>query len=295
MNVISATVFANAVVSVKAKGQRFRHWRAVLILLPFAFLLTVFSLAPSAWLIVNSLKVDGNRSLANFSDILSSGFYRQAFGNSLWISVCSSFAGLALALVTAASLRRVDCTLRDITVAFTNMTANLSGVPLAFAFIIVMGTNGAVTLLLRKAGWLGGFDLYSQTGLILIYTYFQIPLALLLLYPAFDALEDDWQDSAALLGASRMTYWRCVGLPVLMPALLGTFVLLLANALGAYATAYALMSSNYNLVTIRISSLVVGDISLEPNLAAALSLMLTAMLVLVVLVNQYLLGKNHAK
>jgi putative spermidine/putrescine transport system permease protein len=65
--------------------------------------------------------------------------------------------------------------------------------------------------------------------------------------------------------------------------------------LGAYATAYALMSSNYNLVTIRISSLVVGDISLEPNLAAALSLMLTAMLVLVVLVNQYLLGKNHAK
>lgn len=295
MHVISAIALPDTVTSVKPKEQRFRHWRAVLILLPFVLLLTVFSLAPSAWLIVNSLKVDGDWSLANFSDILGSGFYRQAFGNSLWISVCSSLAGLALALVTAASLRRVDCTLRDITVAFTNMTANLSGVPLAFAFIIVMGTNGAVTLLLRKAGWLGGFDLYSQTGLILIYTYFQIPLALLLLYPAFDALDDDWQDAAALLGASRLTYWRCIGLPVLMPALLGTFVLLLANALGAYATAYALMSSNYNLVTIRISSLVVGDISLEPNLAAALSLMLTAMLVLVVLVNQYLLGKNRAK
>ena len=81
-----------------------------------------------------------------------------------------------------------------------------------------------------------------------------------------------------------------------MPAILGTFILLLANALGAYASAYALMTSNYNLVTIRISSLVAGDISLEPNLAAALSMMLMAILILVATVNQFLMKRSyHAK
>lgn len=276
-----------------AHYPHFRHWRAALLLLPLLIVLILFSLAPTAWIMINSVQADETWSLANFIEILHSPFYRQAFGNSLWISFWSSLISLVIALVAAASLKRVDCTLRDATVAFTNMAANLSGVPLAFAFIIVMGTNGAATLLLRRWGFLGDFNLYSQTGLTLIYTYFQIPLAVLLLYPAFDALQDDWQESASLLGASRISYWRLVALPVMLPAIFGTFILLLANAMGAYASVYALMSSNYNMVTIRISSLVAGDISLEPNLAAALSALLIAILVLVVTINQFLMKRSY--
>jgi ABC-type sugar transport system permease subunit len=48
---------------------------------------------------------------------------------------------------------------------------------------------------------------------------------------------------------------------VLTPALLGTFVILLANALGAYATVYALTTGNFNVLPIRIAGLVSGDIS----------------------------------
>jgi putative spermidine/putrescine transport system permease protein len=272
---------------------RFRHWRAALLLLPLLLVLMLFSLTPTLWVLINSVKVDGLWSAKHFVEILGSPFYRQAFGNSLWISVWSSLIGLLIALVSAASLKRVDGSLRDMTVAFTNMASNLSGVPLAVAFIIIMGANGAVTLLLREWGVLGDFSLYSRAGLTLIYTYFQIPLAVLLLYPAFDALDDDWQDSAALLGASRLQYWRLIALPVVMPAVLGTFILLFANAMGAYASAYALMTSNYNLVTIRISSLVAGEIFLEPNLAAALSALLIALLVIMVAVNQLLLNRSY--
>lgn len=44
---------------------------------------------------------------------------------------------------------------------------------------------------------------------------------------------------------------------------MGTFVILLANALGAYATVYALTTGNFNVIPIRISALVAGDISLD--------------------------------
>ena len=276
-----------------ARYQQGRLWRPCLVLLPFMAMLLLFSIAPTLWIVVHGFQYEGSWSFNNFVEILNSAFYRQAFVNSVWISVWSSLIGLVVAIVASASLRRVQSTVRDAVVAFTNMASNLSGVPLAFAFIIVMGTNGALTLVLRHMGWLSDFSIYTQSGLVLIYSYFQIPLAVLMLYPAFDALQDDWQAAAALLGASHMAYWRRVGFPILLPAILGTFILMMANALGAYASAYALMTSNYNLVTIRISSLVAGDISLEPNLAAAMSLLLIAILVAVSVVNQFLLRRSY--
>lgn len=256
--------------------------------------LGLFCLAPLAWVAVNSLYGDdGFAGLAHYADILTSAFYLQAFSNSLSISLWSSLLGLAVALFGAASLRRVPGRFRDVVVAFVNMTSNLTGVPLAFAFIIIVGTNGAITLILRDSGLLQDFYLYSRNGLILIYTYFQIPLGLLLLYPAFDALDDDWQAAAALLGARLWQYWLRVALPVLAPAILGTFILLFANAMGAYTSAYALTTGNFNLVTVRIGSLVAGNVFLDPNTAAALSVLLVALMVLVTAVNQWLLKRTH--
>jgi len=271
-----------------------RHWQAALFLLPMLVVLALFCLAPLWWVAVHSLYgEDGWVGLDHYSEILSSAFYLQAFSNSLYISLWSSILGLLLSLVAAASLRRVPGRFRDLVVAFVNMTSNLTGVPLAFAFIIIVGANGALTLLLRQAGLLQDFYLYSSSGLILLYTYFQIPLGVLLLYPAFDALDDDWQDAAALLGARLWQYWLRVALPVLTPAILGTFILLFANAMGAYTSAYALTTGNYNLVTIRIGSLVAGNVFLDPNMAAALSVLLVLLMVLVTAVNQWLLKRSY--
>lgn len=264
-------------------------------LAPLLLLLAAFSLAPAAWVVLNSVQSADGWTLAHFAEIIHSPFYRQALGNSAVIALAASAVALLLALAGAAALVRVDGRLRALVVACLNTAGNLAGVPLAFAFIIVMGSNGALTLLLRRAGLAAGvtlqFDLYSQAGLILVYSYFQLPLAVLLLYPAFDGLRAEWGEAAALLGAGRTAYWRRIGLPLLLPAVAGTFILLFANAVGAYASAYALMTSNYNLVTIRIASLVAGDIFLEPNLAAALSVLLMLLLLLVALVNHQLLRR----
>ncbi|PSU50457.1 ABC transporter permease [Photobacterium frigidiphilum] len=274
----------------------FKHWRPALLLLPFSVVFFFFQLAPMIWVFVNSFIYDESWSVENYHEIFDSDFLLQSFGNSMSIAMWSSVVGLAIATIGVASLRRVDCKIRDWVVAFTNMASNFSGVPLAFAFVIILGFNGAITLLLKQWGWIDDFNLYSKTGLTFIYIYFQIPLAMLLLYPAFDALRDDWEEAAALLGANKWRYWLHIALPVLSPALLGTLIILIANAMGAYASAYALTTGNYNLVTIRIASLVSGDLFLEPNLAAALSVLLMIILGFVTAINQWLLKRSyHAK
>lgn len=268
-------------------------WLALLCLVPFAVFFIIFQIAPLAWVMFHSVQVESSWGLDNFSKIFSSRFYRQAIQHSLEISFWSSLFGILIAILGSYSLRRVDSRLRDFVNAFANMTSNFSGVPLAFAFIILLGFNGALTMLLKQAGIIEDFNLYSKTGLIILYTYFQIPLGVLLLYPAFDALREDWRESAELLGAGAWQYWRHIGLPVLTPALLGTFVILLANALGAYATVYALTTGNFNVLPIRIAALVAGDISLDPNLASALAIILVGLMTLVTFVHQWLLKRSY--
>jgi len=142
-------------------------------------------------------------------------------------------------------------------------------------------------------GIIEDFNLYSSWGLLTLYVYFQIPLGALLLYPAFDALKKDAYEAAALLGASPFRYWVKIGLPILSPALLGTFIILFANAIGAYASVYALTAGNYNMVTIRIASLVSGDLFLEPNLAAAISVLLMLLLAFITAINQWLISRSY--
>ena len=264
-----------------------------LLLLPFALMVVLFALAPLAWVQVLSLRAEDGWSFARYAEVLGDRFFLDAFAMSLYLSWWSSVAGLIAALFAAASLRRVPGRVQDAVVAFANMAGNLTGVPLAFAFMILLGTNGTLTLLLREAGLAAGFDLYTREGLVLIYTYFQIPLAVLMLYPAFDGLDDDWSSAAALLGASPRQYWRHVALPVLAPAVLGTFILLFANAMGTYATTFALTQGNFNIVTVRIASLIAGDLFLEPELAAALAVLLTLLLVAVTILSQWLLRRRH--
>ncbi|MEI6044040.1 MAG: ABC transporter permease subunit, partial [Chloroflexota bacterium] len=79
------------------------------------------------------------------------------------------------------------------------------------------------------------------------------------------------------LGASIWQYWRHIGLPVLFPALAASFVLLMANAFGAYATVYALAQGYINLTPIQIGFLINGDVALNTGLANALA---TLMIVL---------------
>ena len=269
------------------------RYLALLCLLPFAVFFVIFQVAPLAWVAINSLQSEAGWGVANFSKVFASKFYLQALQRSLEISFWSSLFGIVIATLGAYSLRQVDSKLRDFVSAFANMTSNFAGVPLAFAFIILLGFNGALTLLLKQVGLLEDFSIYSKSGLILVYTYFQIPLGVLLLYPAFDALREDWRESAALLGASHWQFWRHIGLPVLTPALLGTFVILLANALGAYATVYALTTGNFNVLPIRIAGLVAGDISLDPNLASALAMVLVGLMTLVTVVHQWLLKRSY--
>jgi putative spermidine/putrescine transport system permease protein len=117
-----------------------------------------------------------------------------------------------------------------------------------------------------------GFNLLSFWGLTLTYLYFQIPLMVLILTPAFDGLRREWREASDILGASSWQYWRHIAIPILWPSLLGTTLLLFANSFGAVATAYGLTGGSINIVTILLYDQIRGDVLHNQNLGYALAL-----------------------
>jgi len=98
-----------------------------------------------------------------------------------------------------------------------------------------------------------------------------LPLMILLTLPALSALRPEWREAATNLGASNFTFWRRVGLPILLPSLIAATMLLFANSFGAFATAYALAQGGINIVPILINFVVNGNVIIDYGLGNALA------------------------
>lgn len=235
----------------------------------------------------------GKFTVSNYQEVFTNAFYYQSFLNSGVIALFSSIIGLLLAIIVAYSMTCLPDRIQDKISVYINIAANFAGVPLAFAFIILVGNSGAFRLFFDGLNLplLSEFNLYSWQGLTITYLYFQIPLGILFIYPSLKKIKKEWKEAAFLLGATNSMYWRKVGLPNIFPSIAGTFVIMFANGMGTYETAYALTGSNVNLITIRIASLVAGDIYAQPEIGSTLAVVFAVMMLLVLATSQILLKR----
>lgn len=261
-------------------------------LLPFFLIAFLFEILPLANIVIESFSKTGGHgfTLEHFVKIFTTRLYQQSIFNSLWISIFSALAGIIIAFLGAKAANAASAKVRNIFTSVLNITSNFAGVPLAFAFMILLGNVGILTLIGKNYGisFLADFDLYTINGLLLTYIYFQIPLATLLMLPIFGGLKKEWREAVGLLGGNSFHYWFKVAIPSLLPSILGTFSVLFANSLAAYGTAYALLSNNIALLPIRISQQYVGEVVQNQEFGCALSLVMMALMVLSILITNKL-------
>ncbi len=240
-----------------------------LALLPFGLAILLFLLLPTLSLVWGSFHLrDGSFSPANYTFLLSPDQIRP-FQNSVLLSASTMLVGGICGLVIGQALLSSGSLLvRELGVTFSSVAANFAGVPLAFAFIATLGVAGLVTRFLAGLGidlYGAGFTLYSMVGLATVYAYFQLPLMVLLILPALQAMRREWREAAENLGAGRWYYLRRVAIPILLPSVIASMLLLFANAFGAYATAYALTTGFLAIVPIEISNVISGDVNFDPG------------------------------
>jgi len=244
---------------------------------PFLLFAAAFLILPTAYLVAGSFQgAQGAFTFQNYVDLLSAQTLR-TYGNGIEISVVTALVGgifgflLAYAVISGG----LPPVLRGALMTFSGVASNFAGVPLALAFIFTLGRVGLLTVFLKGIGldlYAGSFNLYTKIGLEIVYLYFQFPLMVLIIAPAIDGLKKDWREAAENMGASSFQYWRHVALPILMPSLLGSAILLFANSFGAQATAYQLTGGSIDIPTIAISRQMRGDVLFNEGLGYALAM-----------------------
>lgn len=260
----------------------------LLALVPFLIVAMLYEIVPLITVIVKSFQPDGGTgfTLENYQSVFSKLLYQKAIINSIKISLTSAVAGIIIAFLGARAAHQHQGKLNHIFMTVLNMVSNFAGIPLAFAYMILLGNAGLVVNIGKELGInaLSTYNLYTMNGMSLIYIYFQIPLSTLLLIPAFDGVQKQWKEACTLLGGTLGIFWRKVGIPVLMPSILGTFSVLFANALAAYATIYALMMDNIALLPVQIAGCFTGEVKIRAGLGGALSVVMMAIMVIMILI-----------
>ena len=246
---------------------------------PFFAYVAIFLVIPTLVVVIGAFAGDdGGLTFANVK-ALTSGYIMDAFGRSILLSAVSALVGavlgalLAYVLVTA----KPRGLLRRVVTAAAGVLAQFGGVTLAFAFLATIGLSGFVTVWLKDHLnvdlYANGVWLFELPGLILVYTYFQIPLMVIVFLPALDGIRPQWREAAESLGGTTWQYWTKVAGPLLAPAFLGSALLLFANSFSAYATAAALVSQGSPIIPLQIRGALTSEVVLgQQNLGKAMAL-----------------------
>ena len=262
----------------RASARRGSSVLAAVGLVPFAAYLLIFLALPTLLAVATGFFTrDGSFTWSNLS-ALGDPTVLLTFANSAGLSLLTAAIGaIAGALVCYALLDMNPAgAVRTVVDAASGVLAQTGGVMLAFMFIASIGLQGVITQLLKDVGislYAQGPWIYELPGLILPYLYFQIPLMVITFMPALSALKPQWAEANLTLGGTRASFWLRIGIPVLAPAFLASFLLLFANAFSSYATAAALASQGAQIVPLQIRAALTSETVLgRENLAGALAL-----------------------
>lgn len=131
-----------------------------------------------------------------------------------------------------------------------------------------------------------GVDVANKpASVFLAFLFVTLPFVVRMVQPVLEEMERDVEEASASLGASRLTTFRRVILPSLMPAILAGAALSFARGVGEYGS-LVLLSGNLpfstEVTSVRILSSIEND-NLPSAAAVATILLVVSLLVIVVL------------
>jgi sulfate transport system permease protein len=172
-------------------------------------------------------------SLSQFVDAVWTERARAGYALTLGVSLAAAGVNILLGLWIAWVLVRYRFPLKRFVDSLIDLPFAL---PTAVAGLVYSN-------LYVPNGWLGRFlvpigieGAYTRLAIVLVLTFIGLPFVVRTVQPVLESLDDQVEEAAASLGASRWQTFRRVLLPTLYPALLAGFALAFARALGEYGS-----------------------------------------------------------
>lgn len=228
--------------------------------LPVLALLLWTVVYPNAAVIAGSFE----NGLGHWREFAASSTDREALTTTLFISLASVVASLMIGVPLAFLLGRFEFTGRRILRAVAMLPAALPPLVGVIAFLFLYGESGLVTrgiqrlLGLQEAPW----RLTGVWAIIFVHAYTMYVYVFLFVSAGLERFDTTLDEAAAGLGASSWQRLRRVTLPLLMPSIAGSMLLVFMTALGSFSAPYVFGGGIRVLSTQIVASKLNGELGL---------------------------------
>ena len=289
---------ASPAVTGRASRSLVRFDSSRLVLYAFAALLCVLVILPMTWLVIYSVSTPrtGAFTLDNFRRLFTEPAFVDPLIITFTVAICSSVICCAVAAPMGWLVARTDLpfsrTIRALVTA-SFVTPPFLG---AIAWELLAAPNSG--LLNKLYRFLTGaemdqylFNIYSLTGLIFVISCYTFPYVFVLIANSLDRMPGDLEDASSILGGRAWTTARRITIPLALPALLAGAIVAFLQATTLFGSpAILALPAGFHTMTTKIWSLF--QYPPKPELAAAASLPLLIITVMLLRAEHFILGRR---
>jgi iron(III) transport system permease protein len=236
---------------------------------------------------------EGTLDLTYFARYLDN-FYgpglRQAFLDTMIMGLLTAIFGTLVGFIFAYASVRCNPPAKNLMHWLALLPTVSPPFALALSVILLFGRSGLITKKVLGITFVPGMnDIYGLDGLVLVQTITFFSVAYLILRAMLERLNPSMEEAAASLGANRMHIFRTVTLPLLIPGIAGSFLLLFVESLADLGNPL-FIAGNKTVLSAQIFLAVIGEYDYQK--ASALSLILIIPTLVLFMVQRYYVNRR---
>jgi len=177
-------------------------------------------------------------TLKNFREIFGDSYFLEVFLRTLRIAVLVTLFAILIGVPEAYILNRMSPAWRGLCLLAILGPLLVSVVARTLGWALLLGSNGLVNRGLMALGLIGQplEFMFTETGVVIALVHVLIPFMILAVWASLQRLDPQIENAALSLGASRLTIWRRVILPQIVPGILSGSIIVFALAASAFAS-----------------------------------------------------------
>jgi spermidine/putrescine transport system permease protein len=262
--------------------------RGALLAGPTGILLATMVAIPLGLLVGRSLLGVDGPTLSGYARLVETDLYRRLLGRSLRVATLVTVLSCLFAWPAGWAISRIAARHRPVLLGLTVVPYLTSTLLLIYSMLVLIAPDGPLMTMVSFLGLAESTQsiLYTPTATVVMLVYQHLPLMIVVLYVASERIPDDLLEAARSLGGGRVTVFRRVVVPLTAPSFLAAFALVFVPVAGSFVEAQILGGPNGLL----LGNVIADQVTRvnNPQLAAVLSLVLLASILVVLAVLQVL-------
>ncbi|MBZ4659934.1 MAG: binding-protein-dependent transport system inner rane component [Desulfacinum sp.] len=239
----------------------------------------------------------GRFTLQKYVEAYGDPGIREIIVNTVLFTVGSAICATALALFLAYLNTRTNIPFKFLFRVLSIVPMMIPHILFSVSWVLLLNpSNGILNLVLREILGLSRspFNIYSLEGMILVEALLDLPIAYLILAPALASFDVSLEESSRVCGASNWRTLVRVTLPVLRPAILASFILVIVRSLASFAVPSVIgMPGRIYVLATQIYRVIATGYVADYGKAAAIGMSALAASVTLIYVYRYLTSESE--